>query len=116
MDFSGIEIAISLNVEINSFRPKCNIGSARYHGEDNLTILVNELLKDYSESEDTLNLQKPLKFCWSQVKNAGTSACRDFPCSRVKHSACVSGQQIYVLGGRDGRYPVNDLWTYDLYS
>ncbi|CAI6350065.1 unnamed protein product [Macrosiphum euphorbiae] len=36
------------------------------------------------------------------------------PPSRSKHSAAVHGNHIYVVGGRNGNWPLKDIWRYAL--
>lgn len=36
------------------------------------------------------------------------------PPTRSKHSAAVHGNHIYVVGGRNGNWPLKDIWRYAL--
>lgn len=36
------------------------------------------------------------------------------PSTRSKHSAAVHGNHIYVVGGRNGNWPLKDIWRYTL--
>lgn len=36
------------------------------------------------------------------------------PSARSKHSATVIGENIFLLGGRNGNLPMKDFWKYSL--
>ncbi|XP_076266784.1 uncharacterized protein LOC143200250 isoform X2 [Rhynchophorus ferrugineus] len=36
------------------------------------------------------------------------------PSARAKHSATIVGENVYVLGGRNGNLPLKDFWRYNL--
>ncbi|XP_050538123.1 uncharacterized protein LOC126903731 isoform X2 [Daktulosphaira vitifoliae] len=48
---------------------------------------------------------------WSPVAITGNNS---IPPTRSKHSAAVHGNHIYVVGGRNGNWPLKDIWRYDL--
>ncbi|XP_050431953.1 uncharacterized protein LOC126840334 [Adelges cooleyi] len=50
---------------------------------------------------------------WSPVPIAGNNSILP---TRSKHSAAVHGNHIYVVGGRNGNWPLKDIWRYDLVS
>lgn len=38
------------------------------------------------------------------------------PSTRSKHSATLIGDEVYLLGGRNGNLPMRDFWKYNLGS
>ncbi|XP_060529678.1 uncharacterized protein LOC132704051 isoform X2 [Cylas formicarius] len=41
-------------------------------------------------------------------------AAHEAPSARAKHSATLIGENLYVLGGRNGNLPTKDFWKYNL--
>lgn len=51
---------------------------------------------------------------WTKVKHADNAK---WPCPRSGHSACVSGNLMYVFGGKSNNgLKLNDLWAFNLQS
>ncbi|XP_044272182.1 uncharacterized protein LOC123016052 [Tribolium madens] len=51
---------------------------------------------------------------WSAVVPADVES--PAPSARSKHSATIIGENIYLLGGRNGNLPMKDFWKYNLIS
>lgn len=49
---------------------------------------------------------------WNAVVSEDTSS--PAPSARTKHSATLLGENVYVLGGRNGNIPLKDFWKYNL--
>lgn len=49
---------------------------------------------------------------WNAVVSDDTSS--PAPSARTKHSATLLGENVYVLGGRNGNLPLKDFWRYNL--
>jgi hypothetical protein len=50
---------------------------------------------------------------WELIKSI--SATGELPCARYQHDACILGNQMWVVGGKDFRGKVlDDIWSFDL--
>ncbi|XP_067942399.1 uncharacterized protein [Watersipora subatra] len=106
-------VVIGLNAEFPEIsQGKESIGSTKYHGEAALELLAHSIVGNYAEHESSHHLQKPFSLSWrSAISFRGKE---EVPCSRYKHSACVNGHHLYMLGGRQGSYLINDFWKFNL--
>ncbi|XP_061179886.1 uncharacterized protein LOC133188462 [Saccostrea echinata] len=52
-----------------------------------------------------------LTFRWSQIKPLPG---KPLPRSRSRHSSCLHGDCVYVIGGKDGRISLKDIWKFCL--
>lgn len=50
-----------------------------------------------------------LAFRWSPIKPLPG---KPLPRSRSRHSSCRHGDCIYVIGGKDGRVSLKDVWKF----
>lgn len=79
--------------------------------ETNSSMIVFGGFEEGERTNDTVvyNLKTNI---WSKIKLSENSK---KPCARSGHSACISGNFMYVFGGKsDNSVKLNDLWSFNL--